>query len=99
MVKSLWANNCPDEARKTPTRLVLYDKPGCHLCEIAYELVCGVVQAEECVIEKIDITQDPQLYARYRDKIPVLVVNSRITLFAPIRTAEVREALSEQPSC
>lgn len=77
-----------------PKRIVLYGKPGCHLCELAYQLARGLLPADELLVEKIDITSDPFLYEKYHDKIPVLVVNNRVTLFAPIRTVEVRQALS-----
>ncbi len=40
-----------------------------------------------------DITRDPALSQRYRDKIPVLVVDGRQTLVAPICIADVRDAL------
>lgn len=75
-----------------PQRIVVYGKPGCHLCEIAYELARGLV--DRCAIEKIDITHDALLYEKYYDKIPVMVVNERVTLFAPIRAQEIREALT-----
>lgn len=77
-----------------PKRIVLYGKPGCHLCEIAYTLARGLLPTDELLVEEIDITRDPLLYEKYRDKIPVLVVNERVTLLAPIRAAEVRQALS-----
>lgn len=75
-------------------RIVVYGKPGCHLCEIAYDLALGLGDAQELTVEKVDITGDPLLYEKYHEKIPVLVVNERVTLFAPIRTAQLREALS-----
>jgi hypothetical protein len=78
-----------------PKRIVVYGKPGCHLCDLAYELARGLLQPDELSVDKIDITGDARLYEKYHDKIPVLVVNERVTLFAPIRTAEVRNALTE----
>lgn len=76
----------------TSRHITVYGKPGCHLCEIAYELACGLV--DRCAIEKIDITSDARLDEKYHDKIPVMVVNERVTLFAPIRAQEIREALT-----
>lgn len=77
-----------------PNQIQVYGKPGCHLCELAFELARGLLNNDELFVEKIDITKDPLLYAKYHDKIPVLVVNRRVTLFAPIRTEKVRQALS-----
>jgi hypothetical protein len=83
-------------AANAPHRIKLYGKPECHLCDIAYDLVRGLAKPNEWVIEKIDITKDPRLWQKYHDKIPVLVINDRVTLTAPIRTADVRRALTER---
>lgn len=77
-----------------PKRVVVYGKPGCHLCDLAYELARGLLPPDELSVEKIDITRDPLLYENYHDRIPVLVVNERVTLEAPIRTADLRRALA-----
>jgi len=64
--------------------VLLYGKPGCHLCEQARqalaELAAGGLnfQVEEC-----DITQSPELWERYRYIIPVVDVQGT-TLQAPI---------------
>ncbi len=77
----------------TDHRVVLYGKPGCHLCELAHQLLLGLQRDFALTIEEIDITRDPELFKRYWDKIPVLVIDDRATLAAPIRVAEVREQL------
>jgi glutaredoxin len=74
-------------------RVILYGKPGCHLCDIAHQLLLGLQREFDVTIEEIDITREPALMERYREMIPVLVIDDRTTLAAPIRTAEVRAAL------
>ena len=76
--------------------IIIYGKPDCHLCELAYELVLGLKNEFAFTLEKIDITTDATLHEKYRDQIPVLAVNERITLCAPIRTADVRHALAQE---
>lgn len=73
--------------------VVLYGKPGCHLCDITHQLLLGLRRDFNMTIEEIDITRDAGLLARYRETIPVLVIDDRTTLAAPIRIAEVRAAL------
>ena len=73
--------------------VVLYGKPGCHLCDIARQLLLGLEREFDLTIEEVDITRDDALLARYRDKIPVVVIDDRSTLAAPIRTAELRATL------
>ena len=74
-------------------RIVLYGKPDCHLCDIAHQLLLGLQREFDLTIEEINITRDPALMERYREMIPVVLIDGRTTLTAPIRTAEVRAAL------
>ncbi len=76
--------------------IVLYGKPGCHLCDITHQLLLGLQREFDLTIEEIDITRDPTLLERCRETIPVLVIDNRVTLAAPIRTAAVRAALTGQ---
>ena len=60
-----------------PHRILLYSKPGCHLCEIAHQLLLGLCREFELTIQEQDISQDPSLYETYWDKIPVIVVTAK----------------------
>ncbi len=75
-------------------RIVLYSKPGCHLCEIAHQLIQGLEREFPLAIEERDISRDQALYDQYWDKIPVVVIDEATTLMAPIRVADVRRALA-----
>jgi len=77
----------------TSHRAVLYGKPGCHLCDITHQLLLGLQREFDLTVEEIDITRDPVLLERYRETIPVLVIDGHTTLAAPIRTADVRTVL------
>ena len=77
-------------------RVVLYGKPGCHLCDIAHQLLLGLQREFDLTLEEIDITRDPALLERYRETIPVVLIDDRTTLAAPIRTAEIRAALTNK---
>lgn len=85
-------------ADKGTNHIVIYGKPDCHLCELAYELVMGLGDAYELSVEKIDITSDPLLWKKYREEIPVLVINQHTTLTAPIRLNELRSRLNPKGS-
>lgn len=74
-------------------RVVLYGKPGCHLCDITHQLLLGLQREFDLTLEEIDITRDAALLERYRETIPVLMIDDRVTLAAPIRTADIRAAL------
>ncbi len=78
-----------------PHRIVLYEKPGCHLCERAHELLLGLQREFDLTVERQDISRDPLSFAKYWDKIPVVIIDDRTTLAAPIRLADVRAALQK----
>jgi len=52
-------------------RLILYSKPGCHLCEGLQEKLAAVQQVE-IELEVRDITTQPEWFAAYQYTIPVL---------------------------
>lgn len=77
----------------TRHRIVFYTKPGCHLCEDALALLNRLQNEIALTIQTIDITTDDALFKKYFDKIPVLRIDDRVTLAAPIDEKDVRAAL------
>ncbi len=80
-------------------RVVLYTKPGCHLCDDALDLLVTLRDEvrEGFTIEETNILEDQDLYARYRHAIPVICVDPDAggpTVFAPITVSKLRNALS-----
>ena len=71
-------------------RLVLYSKPGCHLCEA----VRADLQRLRAPFEERDITTDDALFRRYQYSIPVLEAPSGQVLEAPITTDDLRTFLA-----
>ena len=58
-------------------RVVLYGRPGCHLCDdarVVVDRVCGEL-GEQWV--EVDITTDPELEQRFGEEIPVTFVDGR----------------------
>ncbi len=57
-------------------KITIMSKPGCHLCEAALQTVLKVVAWHvETLVEEIDITQDVELLEKYRDDVPVILVD------------------------
>jgi Glutaredoxin-like domain (DUF836) len=48
---------------------------GCHLCESARRVIEGVREEFFFVLEEIDISGDEELEIRYRERIPVVLVD------------------------
>ena len=55
--------------------VTVYSRPGCHLCDEMKAVVDRVARWVPLTIEIIDISNNPQLEARYGLEIPVLLVN------------------------
>ncbi|MCM3904909.1 MAG: glutaredoxin family protein [Pyrinomonadaceae bacterium] len=57
------------------TKVVIYSRPGCHLCEEAKEVMRAASCAGEYTLEEVNIENDPELLQRYKDDIPVITFN------------------------
>src|SRR5579859_4694927 len=71
----------------------LYTKPGCHLCDEAYDLLRRLSTRYTLDIEEIDIRSDPELFRRFDVRIPVIQFDDGSTLEAPIREPDLRKAI------
>lgn len=69
--------------------LVLYTRPGCHLCDDARL----VLEAAGVAFEEVDITKDGVLEAEYGLAIPVLELNGRCIFEAGMNPAGLPEAI------
>ena len=71
--------------------IVLYGKPGCHLCDDAR----AVLERVGATFTEIDITTDDALHATYLERIPVVVLDGveRFELF--VDEAALRALLSK----
>jgi hypothetical protein len=82
--------------------LTLIGKPECHLCDVATDVVVGVLEELESVpaapavaLERLSILDDPALYARYWEQIPVLLLNGAEHSHWHVDPARLRTAILE----
>jgi glutaredoxin len=76
------------------TRVTLYGKPGCHLCEEARAVVEAVRAERPFELEEVDITRDPGLESRYRERIPVVAIDGVEALELVIERSELERCLA-----
>ncbi|HEV2771707.1 MAG TPA: glutaredoxin family protein [Thermoleophilaceae bacterium] len=62
------------------TRVTLYGRPGCHLCEEAQAAVAAARSRREFALEEVDISLDPLLARRYGERIPVVAIDGEEVL-------------------
>jgi hypothetical protein len=74
-------------------QVILYSRPGCHLCEDAAELLERLARRFPIAIVEINILDDVDLYERYKHSIPVMAIDGGPTLAAPIRAGELERLL------
>ena len=74
-------------------RVVLYGKPGCHLCDDARAIIEAVCADLGVGFTEIDITASPDLMAAYGEQIPVTVVDGKQHDFWRVDPARLRRAL------
>ncbi len=72
--------------------VVLYTRPGCHLCEEVQDWLSrsGVPW------RPVDITADPELFEKQRHRVPVVEVDGREVLAAPITRTDVRRVFGDK---
>lgn len=56
-------------------RVVLYSRPGCHLCELARDVLLAEREITPFAFEEIDIDADDDLVRDYGIRIPVVEVD------------------------
>jgi glutaredoxin len=61
------------------TEVVLYTRPGCHLCDEARDTILSLRDSEGGFeLREIDIEADDKLHARFLERIPVVEVDGEI---------------------
>ena len=77
--------------------LTLIGKPGCHLCDDAEAVVASVLVdfPNQVSLTKQNILEDDDLFARYSEEIPVLLINGKVHNYWRIDPDRLREALSQ----
>jgi hypothetical protein len=60
-------------------RVVLYGRPGCHLCDEARTVLERVRAQVPFLLEERDITDDDALHRAYLERIPVVTVDGEET--------------------
>jgi hypothetical protein len=73
--------------------LVLYSKPGCHLCDEMKHVIDAVSARVPLTVEVVDISTDPALTERYGLEIPVLLIDGKKAAKIRVSERELEEKL------
>ena len=55
--------------------VIIYSRPGCHLCDDAKAAILGAGCSEQFVFEEINIESSDELLSKYKYDIPVITID------------------------
>jgi hypothetical protein len=73
--------------------VVLYGRPGCHLCDDAREVLLRVRTEHPFVLHERDIEHDDALFAAYLERIPVVTIDGEEAFELFVDAAELTDRL------
>ena len=59
----------------TKPHVIVYSRPGCHLCDEAKAAIQSAGCSDQFVLEEINIESDEELLRKYKYDIPVIAIN------------------------
>lgn len=77
-----------------PEVLVLYGRPGCHLCDDARAALAPLAAELGFVVDERDIETDDELLRRYLERIPVGVLDGEPVFEFFVDETELRRRLT-----
>ena len=73
--------------------VIVYSRPGCHLCDDAMRVIAEVERETDLTLEEVNIEHDLELLQRYRFDIPVITINGVEAFRHRVEPATLLEAL------
>jgi glutaredoxin len=77
-------------------RVVLYTRPGCHLCDVARETVLSLRERLPFSFTEIDIEGDDELELGYGIRIPVVEIDGDEAFEVTVDPIQLAEQLAER---
>ena len=77
-------------------RVVLYTRPGCHLCDVARETVLSLQPRLGFAFDEVDIEADEELELEYGIRIPVVEIDGEEAFEVTVDPIQLEEQLAEK---
>ena len=78
-------------------RVIIYSRPGCHLCDEAKQVMLSANCDGEYSLTEVNIESDSELRRRYQYDIPVITINGVEAFRHRLTAAEFRSAIGVDP--
>src|SRR6202011_3537870 len=59
-------------------QFIVYTRQGCHLCDIAWQVLAAEQRRYRFQLSALDVDTDPVLAERYGQEVPVVAVDGRV---------------------
>jgi glutaredoxin len=76
-----------------PIDVVIFTRPGCHLCDKAESLLRSLDREFSIRLQLVNIDENPELVSRYGEKVPVVQIDGKESQFGCINPVLLRRAL------
>ena len=70
--------------------VIVYSRPGCHLCDEAKAAILSAGCSDDFVLEEINIESDEELLTKYKYDIPVISINGVESFIHRLNPSEFR---------
>jgi glutaredoxin len=78
------------------TRVVIYSRPACHLCDEAKKAIESAQCKGEYTLDEVNIESDPDLLRAYQYDIPVITINGVEAFRHRLTAQEFRLRIQEE---
>ena len=82
-------------------RVIIYSRPGCHLCEDARRSIEAADCQSDYTLDEVNIETDPELLRKYQYDIPVVTINGverfKYYVSSKLFSAAIAELDSQEP--
>ena len=82
-----------DNFKIVDIKIEIYSKPDCSLCDKAKTVIEKVKSQRPLTISEIDISKDPILFEKYKEKIPVIFINGKQAFVYKVHETVLRKKL------
>ena len=96
MVGGVFIPNLPIswQASLMKPHVIIYSRPGCHLCEEAKAAIEQAGCSDQFTLEEINIESDNELLRKYKYDIPVITIDGLETFIHRLTPQEFRQKIS-----
>lgn len=78
-------------------RLTFISRPGCHLCDDARLVVQAAQGRYQFDFNEVNVDEHPELLAKYRDHLPVVLLDDVLIAYWFLPAAQLELALRDGP--